>query len=46
MSDAADPSGLESTKTILEGKLTIEATTVDISTGSGFTFGTPATPSS
>ena len=45
MSDAADPSGLESTKTILEGKLTIETTTVDISTGAGFTFGTPTSPS-
>ena len=44
MSDAANPSNLESTKSILEGTLTIEATTVDISAGSGFTFGTPVVP--
>lgn len=46
MSDAADPSNLESSKTILEGKLKIEATTVDISVGSSFNFSTPAAPTS
>jgi hypothetical protein len=44
MADAVDTSGLESSKTLLYGILTISASTVDISPGSSFNFDTPDTP--
>lgn len=44
MSDAIDPSNLESSKVLLYGTLTMEESTVDISAGSSFTFQTPSTP--
>lgn len=46
MSDASNPSNMESSKTILEGTLTIEASVLDISSGAGFIFGTPIVPAS
>ena len=44
MSDAANPSNLESSKNILKGNITISASVVDISAGAGFTFETPVSP--
>ena len=45
MSDAANPSNLESTKNILEGKLTIKESVIDVSAGTEISFEAPITPS-
>lgn len=44
MSDAANPSNLESSKNILKGNITILTSVVDISAGAGFTFAAPVLP--
>ena len=44
MSDAANPSNLESSKNILKGNITISTSVVDISAGAGFTFTAPVEP--
>ena len=44
MSDAANPSNLESSKNILEGNFTISTSVVDVSDGAGFIFDTPVSP--
>jgi hypothetical protein len=44
MADASNPSNLESSKTLLEGTIEIEASTLDISSGAGFVFSTPIAP--
>jgi hypothetical protein len=44
MADTSDPANTQSSKTILEGNLTIEESVVDISAGSSFTFVAPDAP--
>ena len=44
MSDAANPSNLESSKNILKGNFTISTSVVDVSGGAGFIFDTPVSP--
>lgn len=44
MSDAANPSNLESSKNILKGNFTISTSVVDVSDGAGFIFDTPVSP--
>jgi hypothetical protein len=41
VADVTDPSGLESSTTILYGTLSVSASTLDLSPGAGFTFVTP-----
>ena len=45
MADAANPSNLESTKNILEGKLTIKESVIDVSAGTEISFEAPIIPS-
>lgn len=45
MSEGVNPTGMDVTKTILKGSITIQGSTVDVSSGSSFTFETPDTPS-
>jgi len=44
MADTIDPSNTQSSKTILEGSLTIEESVIDISSGSSFAFVAPDSP--
>ncbi len=42
--DSVDPSNAQSSKTVLEGTLTIEESVIDVSAGSSFTFTAPDAP--
>lgn len=44
MADTVDPSNVQTSKTILEGTLTIEESVIDVSTGSSFNFVAPDAP--
>ena len=44
MSDSENPSGLDSSKNILKGNLTITASVIDLSDGDAFEFNAPTTP--
>ncbi len=44
MADTVDPSNTQSSKTVLEGILTIEESVIDVSAGAGFTFAAPELP--